>query len=300
MLRWRLLLGVFFIAVVAGLAWADLRLQTDAAQPPGVLLLPLALLITLAATQEFLRFVRTREPLAGRFVPYVGNVAIVAAPWLATWLGYAAFAGDWQATAFAGAVIGVFLFEMARYDKDRSQRVAERIALSIANLAYVGLLMSYIVRLRLLPYGIFPIVSMLIVVKLGDIGAYTFGRLLGRRKMAPKLSPGKTVEGLLGGVALSVVGGLESAHWFGIDFAADPAALIAWSSYAVVVCLIGVAGDLAESLLKRDYGLKDSSAWLPGFGGVFDMIDSLLLAAPVAWVFWQAGWIGPARLLAQP
>lgn len=298
MLRWRLILGIFFIAVLVGLVWADERFQTDASKPAGVLLIPLALLITLGATQEFLRFVRVREPAVGGFVPYVGNLAIVAAPWVATLLDGSAYAGDGQVAAFAFSVIAVFLFEMARYDKDTSTKVTERIALSIACLAYVGLLMSFVVRLRLFPYGVFPIVSMLVVVKLGDIGAYTFGRLFGRRKLAPRLSPGKTIEGLLGGVALSLVGGLLSAQWFGIDFAADPEAFLAWSGYSVTICLIGVAGDLAESLFKRDHGLKDSSNWLPGFGGVLDMIDSPLLAAPVAWLFWQTGWLGPPLMVA--
>lgn len=297
MLRWRLILGVLFIAVLFGLVWADDKLQADAGQPAGIFLVPLALLITFGATQEFLRFVRVREPAVGGVVPYVGNLAIVAAPWLAALTGGSAFAGDWQAAAFAFSVIAVFLFEMTRYDKDKSTRVTERIALSIACLAYVGLLMSFVVRLRLFPFGVFPIVAMLVVVKLGDIGAYTFGRLYGRRKLAPRLSPGKTIEGLIGGVALSMFGGWLAARWFGIDFSVDPSAFLAWTTFAVVTCLIGVVGDLTESMLKRDYGLKDSSAWLPGFGGVLDIIDSPLLAAPVAWLFWQCGWLGPAAMI---
>jgi phosphatidate cytidylyltransferase len=106
--------------------------------------------------------------------------------------------------------------------------------------------------------------------------------------MAPRLSPGKTWEGLAGGVLFAVVGGfaawsLRNGEWHWPS--ADAATYVAF--YSVAVCLAGVLGDLVESLLKRDFGRKDSSDWMPGFGGVLDLIDSPLVAAPVAWIFWE-------------
>ena len=115
-----------------------------------------------------------------------------------------------------------------------------------------------------------------------DVGAYTFGRLFGSHKLMPSVSPGKTVEGAAGGIVLSVVVGLLY-----VAFLLHPYAQLAMRPLATVVfalCLSVVAqiGDLAESLFKREGGVKDSSTIIPGHGGVLDRFDSLLFALPVA------------------
>ena len=137
---------------------------------------------------------------------------------------------------------------------------------------------------------------MIIVVKATDIGAYTTGRLFGRRKLAPTLSPGKTWEGAIGGLIFAVIGSMLAlgplAESLDVEITRSG---ITWLTIAVIYGLVvgaaGVFGDLAESMLKRDAGVKDSSEWLLGFGGVLDLLDSLLLAAPVAYVFWVSGLI---------
>ena len=279
-------MGTVFIALLVALVWIDLNGVAGYARP-GMALLPLALVLAVGGTQEFLSMVRTREPNIAACPIYFGNLAIVAA---AGWADER-HAGAWQLAALAAALLLVVLTEIFRYDKDVSKQVTERLGLSVLGLVYVGFLMSFIVRLRLVAGGatIVPLVSMLVVVKLADIGAYTVGRLIGRHKMAPKLSPGKTWEGLAGGVLFSLIGGTVVAWRTGLlvaDEQFQPAVLTAWIAYAVVVGLTGTAGDLIESLLKRDFGRKDSSTWMPGFGGVLDLIDSPLLAAPAAWAFW--------------
>jgi phosphatidate cytidylyltransferase len=106
--------------------------------------------------------------------------------------------------------------------------------------------------------------------------------------MAPVLSPGKTIEGALGGIAFACLG-----SWLALDVlfpamtGGDELPPRLWLAYGAVIGLCGMAGDLAESLLKRDVGRKDSSDWLPGFGGVLDLLDSVLFAAPVAYVWWN-------------
>lgn len=297
MLRWRLILGTFFIAVLVGLVYLDVEAAKESRLPPGLFLLPLALTICVAATGEYLAFVKERVPGVNGTVLQVGNWVIVASPWLGASIDGSVGIGRWHMLAVAAAVLLVFLAEIVRYDKDKSTRVTERIALSVLGLAYIGLLLSFVVRLRLSEYGIFPLALMLVVVKLADIGAYTVGRLIGKHKMAPKLSPGKTWEGFVGGLAFSVLGGVALGYFTDMDLgvslmANEPVHI--WTRFipfALVVGAAGVVGDLAESLLKRDFGKKDSSNWMPGFGGVLDLIDSPLFAAPVAWAFWELGWI---------
>jgi len=122
------------------------------------------------------------------------------------------------------------------------------------------------------------------VPKAGDIGAYTAGRLFGRHKMTPALSPKKTWEGFAGGLVASVLVAFIPAYFFTTPHVVDNTALFALG-FGLTVGLAAVAGDLAESLLKRDAGLKDAGSAVPGFGGVLDVLDSVLVAAPVAYLW---------------
>lgn len=295
MLRWRLLLGTVFISALVGLVWADVHYRLD-----GFVLHSIAGILTVLATQEYLGLVGTREPKLDRPVLYIGNLSIVVLPWLALneifplHIGKEDF-GDVIIAAYTIAMLTVVIVEIGRYDKDKSERVTERLAFTAFGLFYVGVLMSFIMRLCY-DGRIYPLVSMLVVVKMADIGAYTVGRLIGKHKLAPKLSPGKTIEGLCGGLVFSVLGGLLIARLFGREVfggvdEVGQSILSHTIVYALVVGVTGVVGDLVESLLKRDFGRKDSSTWMPGFGGVLDILDSPLLAAPVAWAFWHWGWM---------
>jgi phosphatidate cytidylyltransferase len=117
------------------------------------------------------------------------------------------------------------------------------------------------------------------------------GTLIGRHKLAPKLSPGKTVEGLLGGI---LFGCLASVLFFGAvggRWNCRPTIAVC-ILYGLVLSLVGVIGDLAESLLKRHADRKDSSRWLPGLGGVLDILDSLLFTFVVGYLFWVSGLMG--------
>ncbi|MGH9449465.1 MAG: phosphatidate cytidylyltransferase [Terriglobia bacterium] len=117
------------------------------------------------------------------------------------------------------------------------------------------------------------------VICAGDIFAYFTGRFLGRHLMFPRVSPKKTIEGALGGLAASVVLGWVYAHWF---WRTGDTKVILLLAFCVAVA--GQVGDLVESALKRGAGLKDSGALLPGHGGILDRVDSLLFGAPVLWL----------------
>jgi len=141
--------------------------------------------------------------------------------------------------------------------------------------------------------------SVLLIVKMADVGAYAIGRMIGRTKMTPILSPGKTWEGACGGVFTACATSWAFFHWAGPWLVpsgfVEPSAAAALA-YGAILALAGMAGDLAESMLKRDMQRKDSSTWLPGLGGVLDILDAVLVAAPVGWLCWVFGLVGPAAL----
>jgi phosphatidate cytidylyltransferase len=118
------------------------------------------------------------------------------------------------------------------------------------------------------------LVFVLVLVFAADIGAYFAGRNFGRLKLAPRVSPGKTWEGVLGGLASAVLVAVAGAHWFALP-------LSRFLPLCTAVAAVSIVGDLTESMFKRHAGLKDSSNLLPGHGGILDRIDSLTAATPV-------------------
>lgn len=140
-------------------------------------------------------------------------------------------------------------------------------------------------------YGVFYIISLLMVIWVADIAAYFVGRKFGRHKLAPAISPGKTREGALAGIVGVVIWILASAQWSG-SFGAD--LIIRWGLFgtiliAILLAIFSISGDLFESLLKRRAGVKDSSRLLPGHGGVFDRIDAVVAVVPLAYLLTE-GW----------
>jgi phosphatidate cytidylyltransferase len=133
--------------------------------------------------------------------------------------------------------------------------------------------------------GAFLLVYALTVVVLCDAGAYFAGRAYGKRKLAARISPGKTVEGAIGGVLTGALGGLAAKcifDFFWPDLSAG-VSYVATAVFGVLVSMVGIVGDLVESLLKRDAQVKDAGALLPGMGGLLDRVDSPLLGIPVTY-----------------
>jgi phosphatidate cytidylyltransferase len=163
-----------------------------------------------------------------------------------------------------------------------------RLAYTFWVVGYLGFFAAFFVQMRWLPgnQGAVALALVIFVPKMGDTGAYFTGRALGRHRMTPVLSPKKTWEGAAGGMvaAVAVALGLCNGPWL------DRPLLPWWSAVAFgfVIGVVGLLGDLMESLIKRDCEKKDASAIVPGFGGVLDVLDSILFSAPVAY-FWLAG-----------
>jgi len=144
-----------------------------------------------------------------------------------------------------------------------------------------------LVVLKQWPLGNWLILAVMILVWAADIGAYFSGKTFGKRKLAPQVSPGKSWEGLIGGLLTSLLITLAVGIYRGWSVRELVLALLG----AAVVVLISVIGDLTESMFKRSSGIKDSSQLLPGHGGVMDRIDSLTAAIPIfAVLLWLAGW----------
>ncbi|MDX1944504.1 MAG: phosphatidate cytidylyltransferase [Pirellulaceae bacterium] len=301
MLRWRLISAAVIIAALTLLVTLDFRQAVWGLT--GIWLLPILAAVSLLGTEEVLSLLgRPRRPVA--WVIYVGNLAIVLAACGPVWgdlLGRELPAGSlgrdgWPMIALVLAVIGVLVVEMHRYE--RPGEAVQTLALGIFALVYMGLLFSFLPLLRLWrdnAWGMLAMLSVIVITKLADTGAYACGRTFGRHKMTPLLSPGKTWEGAIGGIAFACLGAWGWFQFAGpwlVGSSYQPPALWATELYGLILAIAGMIGDLAESLLKRDSQRKDSSTWLPGLGGVLDIIDSLLVAAPCAYICWSVGMLG--------
>ncbi len=143
-------------------------------------------------------------------------------------------------------------------------------------LMYVSFLAGHIILLRSMPHGSYWLLLLTAITAGADTAAFYTGTLFGRTKLCPAISPGKTVEGFLGGLLGSVIAALIVRHYFLPDL---PLSLLLPAT--VLLSCVGVLGDLTESILKRSFKVKDSGSILPGHGGVLDRIDSLLLTAPL-------------------
>lgn len=301
MLRWRLLVSALILAPLIGLLVLDYRCNFGL---PGIWLWPLPVLFTVLGVAEVLALLAAKEHRPAAWSVYAGALLVSGAslvPLFSPLVGGPA-AGPlaalaWPLAALVVAIALAFVAEMARYRQPGG--VIVNVALAVFTVAYVALLMTFLNALRGYHdngWGMAAVGSLILVTKMSDTGAYAFGRLFGRHKLAPILSPKKTIEGGIGGLLTACL-----CSWLffvvflpilaGPDAAVPP--LWACLVYGAVVAVAGVVGDLSESLLKRDMECKDSSRWMPGLGGILDVLDSLLLAAPAGYFCWISGMLGP-------
>ena len=153
-------------------------------------------------------------------------------------------------------------------------------AITMSGLLYIGLTLSYLVTIRLLPQGEWLLFFLLLVTWAGDTGAYYVGTLCGQHAIAPRISPKKTIEGLVGGLLGALMIAYLARWWFLSDFSGVDCIVL-----AILLTLAGLWGDLAESAVKRSVGVKDSGGLLPGHGGMLDRLDSLLFAGPAFYYY---------------
>jgi len=172
----------------------------------------------------------------------------------------------------------VLLYQLATY-RDLAATLTDA-AVSLLGIFYLGWFLGHLVLLRNLDQGEYLIFFLFLVTWAGDTGAYYVGKGLGRRRLAPMVSPNKTLEGAIGGWLASVLAAGLAQWWF--------LPLISFSDSLILGGLLGVVGqlgDLTESMFKRGAGVKDSGHFLPGHGGVLDKLDSLIFTAPVFYYY---------------
>jgi phosphatidate cytidylyltransferase len=271
---------------------------------------PLAALLAIAsalAASEFFRMAR-----ATGLTP-LDNAGIVIAG-LTPLAVHARFLHLYEPDASIGvvslaAIVMLFVLALAIWARGVSGKPIGAVSATVFGAAYTGGMLSVAYGIRYHDYAFAPAAlafggwnfsvasgGLLLLIPVlatwaSDTGAYAVGRTMGRHKLIPSVSPGKTIEGTIGGLLASVLVSWALTHWLlrpaaHLDFRWAPVGVIV---YGVLVSAAAQVGDIAESLLKRDAGMKDSSTLIPGHGGVLDRVDSLLFVFPISYVLF--GWL---------
>jgi len=249
-------LATFLAAVSAGCAWEFFRL----ARATGV------------------------DPIDPIGMPVAGALPLAV---------YAAAVGVYRPSLALPAVAMLVVFGAVIWVRGTGGRPIGSAAATILGVLYTGGLLSFGFALREHPYavgaraGTVLVAFPLVLTWASDIGAFFVGRAIGGRKLIPTVSPGKTVSGALGGLAVTVV-----AAWAYVQFVLTPTALLTMSIvgsliFGAVISIAAQVGDLVESLFKREADVKDSSRLIPGHGGLLDRLDSLLFVLPVAYLLFD-------------
>ena len=190
----------------------------------------------------------------------------------------AAHYGDQVQILLAAAAALPLLFALTIQQREPS---VGGMALTLLGIYWIGFALAYAVLLRSLPHGMGIVIDVLVGVFLGDTGAYLGGHLFGRRPLAPRISPGKTVEGLLVGMVFAVLGVWIAGRYQ--DWLPGTHALV----LGIGVALADPVGDLFESFIKRQAGTKDSGRLFGAHGGALDRLDGVLFAAVVGYCIWS-------------
>ena len=172
----------------------------------------------------------------------------------------------------------IFVFLMTQLFAKNYAIVLQNISLTIFSSIYIGYFSSFLLKIKFLPNGNFLLIFLLIIVWVNDIAAYIVGTAIGKIKLAPRISPKKTIEGSIAGILFSLVTILCLNQWLYYD-------LNKLMYIGIIVSLIAQCGDLFESMLKRGAKIKDSGNLIPGHGGILDRFDSLLFAAPIFYFY---------------
>lgn len=264
MLRWRVLSALVGIPALLYIAYLG-----------GIYLAGLLGILIFVGINEFVRLSEAGKLYPHRLVTGLGGLSFLIGAYLNT---KGLISGDWLAPLLTAVIfmnLALLVLVFPRY------KLAD-LAASIFGCVYIGWLMSHLFLLRhLSAQGFDYLLLTLVLTWATDTGAYFAGLALGRHKLARQVSPNKTVEGAIGGIAASVLAAAALGYynpWLPLSL---------FLGLGFVVSVLGQLGDLFESALKRLGGIKDSGQLIPGHGGVLDRFDSLLFTAPVVYYYLQ-------------
>lgn len=242
----------------------------------GALLFTLLVMaVAVIALTEYYPLVDDTADLFGP-LPLLGYASSLAMVGIAHWV-----ANPW------GLLLGVVMlnvplggfFLLSRFEQD--PKVVKHLLSHVFGLLYIPMVLASVVRLRIAPeHGVMWIFTLLVTVAACDTGAFYAGTYLGKRKLCPSVSPGKTIEGFMGGMAAALLAGFLMKGLFLPE--------LGWFACLLLFPLagaVGPLGDLFESAMKRASGIKDSGHIIPGHGGILDRIDALLFVAPLFYLF---------------
>lgn len=249
---------------------------------PGVVFTGGVAIIALLCAGEYFRGLRSRGFRPNAIVAYVAVVILQFAAWGVS----RGQVGHLLPILLVVLTIATLVLEVLR----REQEPLANLGVTFFGVVYVGWLLSYLVQIRSipgrlapwglpeLPLGAWLVLYLLLITWLNDTGAYLVGARIGKTKLAPKLSPKKTVEGAIGGLVFATLTAIGVGLWLKLP----------WQQTLLlgpILGILGQVGDLCESALKRDLGIKDFGGIMPGHGGLLDRFDSILFTAPIAYYY---------------
>ncbi|TWU59792.1 Phosphatidate cytidylyltransferase [Rubripirellula tenax] len=307
----RLRSSAILLSVVALLIYLDANHSRVGAE--GLWLLPLLFFFSLGTAHDMCGLLtKSNHPIAKPDVMIATALVTVSAAIPLAWPLFGSVYPatcpigrlGWIVIAGVGATFVILMREMNRYAKGES-KIIERTNAAVFVSLYVGLPMALLVSLRTMGdgnWGLAALITMIATTKSADAGAYFSGKAFGKHKLVPRLSPGKTREGAVGGIVIATIVAFACLTWLfpliagsstgpvlspsipGLDMPIFGALLL-----GPLLAIAGMIGDLAESLIKRATGAKDSGGLLPGLGGVWDVTDSLISAVMPAFLCFAAG-----------
>jgi len=282
MLKYRLVFGtlmtVFFTAIVVFDSWLDGSLTASPADDrvmQGTILCVLIAVLIVLSQLELSRLAAAKNLNIFTSVSSVASILFATSWYWPQLVEISPSTYLFFLSAFS--LLCLLLYQYVRYG---TSGVIANCGANYFSIIYLGLLSAFVLGIRI-DFGLWPLLMFVFAVKSADIGAYAGGTLFGRHKFSPKISPGKTWEGMLTAVAVAMI--------VAILFAASCDIMVWWLAAIFGICFafIGQMGDLVESMIKRDAEQKDSANNVPGFGGILDIVDSPLVAAPFAYLFFM-------------
>lgn len=231
---------------------------------------------------ELFRMMREggNEPLEGAGIVLAASVPLMV---------HATYLGVFRVTITVAVMILLVLAASVIWARGTARKPLVTLAITAVGIVYPSLV-TYMYPLRYHDYAVGALAGTvllmfpMVLTWATDTGAYAFGRMFGKHKLIPSVSPGKTIEGAVGGIVTAIAAAWLYVHFLLTPFAHLTMLTVSVIGFAIVIACVAQVGDLVESLFKRDAGVKDSSNLLPGHGGILDRFDSLLFVLPTAYV----------------